>query len=59
MARLDRFRSLLNRPAIDRAFTVCTPFRGANALHAYEPPFGLNVYDDRYSGTIRYRDTAP
>ena len=51
-------RSLLNRPAIDRAFTVCTPFRGANALHAYEPPFGLNAYDDRYRDD-RYRDTAP
>jgi len=46
-------RSLLNRPDIDRAFSVCTPFRGANPLHAYAPPFGLSVYDDRY------RDPAP
>ena len=45
-------RSLLNRPAVDRAFTVCTPFRGANALHAYEPPFGLNAYDDRYRDAV-------
>jgi tRNA (mo5U34)-methyltransferase len=45
---IGQLRYLLNKPSIDRAFTVCTPFRGTNELHAYEPPFGLSVYDDRY-----------
>jgi tRNA (mo5U34)-methyltransferase len=45
---IQQLRYLLNKPSIDRAFTVCTPFRAANELHAYEPPFGLSVYDDRY-----------
>jgi tRNA (mo5U34)-methyltransferase len=41
-------RLLLNRPSIDRAFTICEPFTGANALHPYAPPFGLSAYDDRF-----------
>jgi tRNA (mo5U34)-methyltransferase len=50
---IGQLRSLLNRPSIDRAFTVCTPFRDANALHAYEPPFGLHRYDDRFRPAAR------
>jgi tRNA (mo5U34)-methyltransferase len=45
---IQQLRYLLNKLSIDRAFTVCTPFRGANELHSYEPPFGLGVYDDRF-----------
>ena len=33
---------------INRAFTVCAPFEGANALHPYEPPFELGRFDDRF-----------
>ncbi len=33
----------------NRAFTICTPFRGVNKMHAYKPPFGLHRYDDRFS----------
>ena len=47
-AAVQQLRYILNKPSVDRAFTVCTPFKGANDLHAYEPPFGLSVYDDRY-----------
>jgi tRNA (mo5U34)-methyltransferase len=39
---------LRTRPIIDRTFTVCTPFEGANELHRYRPPFGLEVYDARF-----------
>ena len=45
---IRQLRYLLNKPSIDRAFTVCTPFSAANELHAYEPPFGLSVYDARF-----------
>lgn len=50
-AAFQPLRYLLNKPSIGRAFTVCRPFRGINALHPYEPPFGLSVYDDRYRRT--------
>lgn len=33
---------------MNRAITVCKPFRGENGLHFYKPPFGLHVYDDRF-----------
>lgn len=33
---------------MNRAVTVCTPFKGVNEMHAYKPPFGLHVYDDRF-----------
>jgi tRNA (mo5U34)-methyltransferase len=48
-AILDRLpgRLVFPRP-VDRALTVCEPFCGRNALHAYEPPFGLAAFDDRY-----------
>jgi tRNA (mo5U34)-methyltransferase len=36
-------------PPVDRAVTVCRPFRGTNALHDYRPPFGLHQYDDRFA----------
>ena len=45
---IRQLRLLLNKPSIDRSFTACTPFTGANKVHPYEPPFGLSVYDDRY-----------
>ncbi len=41
-------RLIRGRAACERVFTVCTPFEGANALHPFEPPFGLEVYDDRF-----------
>lgn len=47
LQQLKRYRAL-GTTFIDRGFTVCTPFEGANALHAYEPPFGLGNYDDRF-----------
>ncbi len=34
--------------SLDRAFVTCTPFQGINKVHAYEPPFGLKAFDDRY-----------
>jgi tRNA (mo5U34)-methyltransferase len=46
---IQNARRLLDRAFVDRAFTVCTAFEGVNELHAYKPPFGLCVYDDRYS----------
>jgi tRNA (mo5U34)-methyltransferase len=48
-----RFKTI-STTFIDRAFTVCTPFEGVNALHTYEPPFDLGNYDDRFrkSGSI-------
>ncbi len=48
--RLSR-RSAL--PAVDRAVTVCRPFRGGNPLHDYRPPFGLHQYDDRFATPLR------
>ena len=33
-----------------RMFLSCTPFQGTNELHAYKPPFGLHIYDDRFRG---------
>lgn len=39
---------IIDRTFIDRVFTVCTPFEGANLLHTYEPPFGLKAYDTRF-----------
>ena len=38
-------------PAVDRAVTVCRPFTGANPLHDYAPPFGLQQYDDRFNSS--------
>jgi tRNA (mo5U34)-methyltransferase len=32
----------------DRAFYVCAAFEGVNPMHHYEPPFGLDAYDDRF-----------
>jgi tRNA (mo5U34)-methyltransferase len=40
-------------PAVDRAVTICQPFRGANTLHDYRPPFGLHQYDDRFAVPLR------
>lgn len=44
---LRRFKTI-STAFIDRAFTVCAPFEGVNALHTYEPPFDLGNYDDRF-----------
>jgi tRNA (mo5U34)-methyltransferase len=44
---LRRFKTI-STTFIDRAFTVCTPFEGVNAIHTYEPPFKLGDYDDRF-----------
>lgn len=45
--QVRRFKSI-STTFIDRAFTVCAPFEGANELHTYKPPFGLGNYDDRF-----------
>lgn len=44
---LRRFKTI-STTFIDRAFTICTPFEGVNALHTYEPPFNLGNYDNRF-----------
>ncbi len=31
-----------------RIFLNCYPFQGKNEIHAYPPPFGLGIYDDRF-----------
>ena len=46
---LGRLLQRFGRPTVDRGFTVCAPFTGANHLHHYQPPFGLVRFDDRYS----------
>jgi hypothetical protein len=38
-------------PRLNRALTICRPFKGANAIHPYAPPFGLAAYDDRFRAT--------
>lgn len=35
--------------ADSRIFFMCSPFEGANPFHAFRPPFGLHVYDPRFS----------
>jgi tRNA (mo5U34)-methyltransferase len=40
---------LLLRPHMNRLFSVCRPYKGNNPRHYYKPPFGLHVYDDRFS----------
>jgi tRNA (mo5U34)-methyltransferase len=32
---------------VNRMLLVCRPFRGTNACHVYQPPFGLHKYDAR------------
>jgi tRNA (mo5U34)-methyltransferase len=32
---------------VNRMLLVCRPFRGTNACHVYQPPFGLHTYDAR------------
>jgi tRNA (mo5U34)-methyltransferase len=54
----ERIRDLAGNPTPDgrprlktanrRMFLTCLPFAGKNDLHAYRPPFGLHVYDDRW-----------
>ncbi len=34
-----------------RVLFKCAPFRGPNSIHAYSPPFGLEVYDPRFHST--------
>lgn len=41
------------RPACRRLIATCRPFAGANPIHDYRPPFGLDAYDPRF------RDQAP
>jgi tRNA (mo5U34)-methyltransferase len=36
------------RSVTDRALYVCIPFAGANLVHYYRPPFGLDAYDERF-----------
>jgi hypothetical protein len=32
---------------VNRMLLVCRPFRGTNACHEYQAPFGLHKYDAR------------
>lgn len=43
---LARLRHGMN--ARRRVFTVCVPFEGTNSHHSYPPPFGLDIYDERF-----------
>ncbi len=36
---------------LDRSLLICQPFSGANEMHYYTPPFGLDVYDPRFGQT--------
>jgi tRNA (mo5U34)-methyltransferase len=38
-----------------RILATCAAFVGNNALHYYRPPFGLHVYDPRFSDHFRAR----
>ena len=35
--------------AVRRTFLKCSAFEGENSLHLYPPPFGLHVYDPRFT----------
>jgi tRNA (mo5U34)-methyltransferase len=37
-------KAALRQPHKERVFVAARPFRGANALHEYAPPYGLKVY---------------
>ncbi|HYT95407.1 MAG TPA: DUF1698 domain-containing protein [Gemmataceae bacterium] len=42
--------------AARRVFLTCIPFLGANEVHVNRPPFGLDVYDSRFSHTTGVQD---
>jgi len=48
LAQNFRRHKTISTTFVNRAFTVCTPFEGVNAMHTYEPPFELGEYDDRF-----------
>lgn len=37
---------------VDRYLVVADAFDGVNALHHYEPPFGLREYDTRFNAPV-------
>jgi len=45
-------------PIVDRSLTVCSAFEGTNDMHRYRPPFGLDVYDDRFRTSPVKRQVA-
>jgi len=39
-------------PMIDRALVACSAFEGTNEFYHYKPPFGLELYDDRFRSAL-------
>jgi tRNA (mo5U34)-methyltransferase len=44
---------------LNRLLTFCRPISGSNPMHAYRRPFGLDRYDDRFSGGWARRHSRP
>lgn len=53
MTKTDRLPRGMNR-----VVTVCRPVERANTLHAYRPPFGLHLYDDRFREDAAIQEAA-
>ena len=55
MLEANYFRVSTECTYYGRILVACAPFVGKNLLHAYCPPFGLHVYDPRFSPRLEAR----
>jgi len=59
MLEANYFRVATESTYRRRILVTCAPFVGTNMLHMYQPPFGLHIYDRRFSprleaGSLRH-----